>query len=72
MLSELLRRTVSQLEVNMNYKTILSGQTFVFDSVKEVLAKAGEQVGRCPLAGVAAQSDMKADSRKEVLCGYAR
>ena len=26
----------------MSYKTILSGQTFTFGSVKEVLAKAGE------------------------------
>ena len=39
----------------MKYKTILSGQTFVFDSVKEVLAKAGEHKSGDVLAGVAAQ-----------------
>ena len=40
----------------MKYKTILSGQTFVFDSVKEVLAKAGEHKSGDVLAGVAAVS----------------
>ena len=27
----------------MSYKTLLSGQSFTFDSVKEVLAKANEE-----------------------------
>ena len=35
----------------MNYKTTLSGQTFVFGSVKEVLAKAGEHKSGDVLAG---------------------
>lgn len=51
----------------MKYKTILSGQTFVFDSVKEVLAKAGEHKSGDVLAGVAAQSDIERIAAKEVL-----
>ena len=46
----------------MKYKTILSGQTFVFDSVKEILAKAGEHKSGDVLAGVAALRRMKARS----------
>ena len=51
------------------YKTILSGQTFTFDSVKEVLAKAGEHKSGDILAGVAAGSDIERIAAKEVLAG---
>ena len=37
----------------MGYHTILSGQRFTFDSVKEVMAKAGEHKSGDVLAGVA-------------------
>ena len=53
----------------MRYKTILSGQTFSFDSVKEVLAKAGEHKSGDILAGVAAGSDIERIAAKEVLSG---
>lgn len=53
----------------MGYKTILSGQTFTFDSVKEVLAKAGEHKSGDVLAGVAAESDLERIAAKEVLAG---
>ena len=51
----------------MNYKTTLSGQTFVFGSVKEVLAKAGEHKSGDVLAGVAAASDRERIAAKMVL-----
>lgn len=51
----------------MNYKTTLSGQAFVFDSVKEVLAKAGEHKSGDELAGVAAGSDRERIAAKMVL-----
>lgn len=51
----------------MDYKTNLSGQIFRFDSVKEVLAKAGEHKSGDVLAGVAAKSDMERIAAKEVL-----
>lgn len=51
----------------MSYKTILSGQTFTFGSVKEVLAKAGEHKSGDVLAGVAARSDIERVAAKEVL-----
>lgn len=51
----------------MKYKTILSGQTFAFDSVKEVLAKAGEHKSGDILAGVAARSDIERIAAKDVL-----
>ena len=38
----------------MSYKTLLSGQIFTFDSVKEVLAKANVEKSGDILAGVAA------------------
>ena len=53
----------------MGYKTMLSGQTFEFDSVKEVLAKAGEYKSGDVLAGVAAGSDIERIAAKEVLAG---
>ena len=43
----------------MSYRVLLSGQNFVFDSVKEVLAKANEEKSGDTLAGVAARSDME-------------
>lgn len=53
----------------MRYRTKLSGQVFSFDSVKEVLAKAGEFKSGDVLAGVAAESDMERIGAKEVLSG---
>ncbi len=51
----------------MSYKTLLSGQYFTFDSVKEVLAKANEEKSGDILAGVAAKSDIERIAAKEVL-----
>jgi ethanolamine ammonia-lyase large subunit len=53
----------------MAYKTILSGQTFSFSSVKEVLAKANEEKSGDKLAGIAAASDIERVAAKEVLAG---
>ena len=44
----------------MSYKTLLSGQVFTFDSVKEVLAKANEEKSGDILAGIAAKSGWSA------------
>lgn len=49
------------------YRTLLSGQQFTFDSVKEVLAKANEEKSGDILAGVAAKSDIERVAAKEVL-----
>ncbi|MDD3947491.1 MAG: ethanolamine ammonia-lyase subunit EutB [Clostridia bacterium] len=51
----------------MAYKTMLSGQTFTFDSVKEVLGKANEEKSGDRLAGVAASSERERVAAKEVL-----
>ena len=51
----------------MKYSTILSGQSFVFNSVKEVLAKAGEHKSGDVLAGIAAKSDIERIAAKDVL-----
>jgi len=51
----------------MSYKTLLSGQVFTFDSVKEVLAKANEEKSGDILAGVAARSGIERIAAKEVL-----
>lgn len=51
----------------MSYKTILSGQTFTFDSVKEVLGKANEEKSGDKLAGGGANSDIERVAAKEVL-----
>ncbi|MBR5620535.1 MAG: ethanolamine ammonia-lyase subunit EutB [Clostridia bacterium] len=51
----------------MLYRTLLSGQQFTFDSVKEVLAKANEEKSGDILAGVAARSDIERVAAKEVL-----
>lgn len=53
----------------MSYKTLLSGQYFTFDSVKEVLAKANEEKSGDVLAGIAACSDIERVAAKEVLAG---
>ena len=51
----------------MAYRTLLGGQIFRFDSVKEVLAKANEEKSGDILAGVAASSDLERVAAKEVL-----
>lgn len=51
----------------MAYKTLLSGQTFTFDTVKEVLAKANEEKSGDILAGIAASSGLERIAAKEVL-----
>ncbi|MCR5485410.1 MAG: ethanolamine ammonia-lyase subunit EutB [Clostridiales bacterium] len=51
----------------MSYRTLLSGQMFTFDSVKEVLAKANEEKSGDILAGVAATSAMERVAAKIVL-----
>ena len=51
----------------MSYRVLLSGDNFVFDSVKEVLAKANEEKSGDILAGVAARSDMERIAAKEAL-----
>ncbi len=51
----------------MSYKTLLSGQVFTFDSVKEVLAKANEEKSGDILAGIAARSGLERIAAKEVL-----
>ncbi len=53
----------------MNYKTTLSGQVFTFDSVKEVLAKAGEHKSGDVLAGIGAEMELERIAAKEVLAG---
>lgn len=57
-------------EVNtIAYRMILAGQTFVFDTVKEVLAKANEEKSGDILAGIAAESDRERIAAKEALAG---
>lgn len=51
----------------MAYRTTLSGQTFVFDDVKTVLARANEEKSGDILAGVAARSEIERLAAKEVL-----
>ncbi len=51
----------------MRLQTVLSGQTFAFGSVKEVLAKANEEKSGDILAGVAAASGLERIAAKEVL-----
>ena len=51
----------------MGYQTMLFGHTYVFDSVKEVLAKANELKSGDVLAGLAAGSDLERIAAKEVL-----
>ena len=51
----------------MAYETLLGGQMFTFDSVKEVMAKANEEKSGDILAGVAASSDLERIAAKEVL-----
>lgn len=53
----------------MAYRTMLAGQTFVFDTVKEVLAKANEEKSGDILAGIAAESDRERIAAKETLAG---
>ena len=47
--------------------TVLSGQAFIFRSLKEVLAKANELKSGDVLAGVAASSDLERIAAKEVV-----
>ena len=51
----------------MKLSTTLSGKSFSFSSVKEVLAKANELKSGDTLAGVAASSDLERVAAKEVL-----
>jgi len=51
----------------MNLTTVLSGKTFAFSSVREVLAKANEEKSGDLLAGIAAQSDLERVAAKVVL-----
>ncbi|HIR27842.1 MAG TPA: ethanolamine ammonia-lyase subunit EutB [Candidatus Choladousia intestinigallinarum] len=51
------------------YKTSLSGQTYEFRSVKEVLAKAGEYKSGDVLAGIGANTDTERIAAKEILAG---
>lgn len=51
----------------MKLCTVLSGKTFSFKSIKEVLAKANEQKSGDVLAGIAAGSDLERIAAKEVL-----
>lgn len=51
----------------MILKTMLTGQVYAFDSVKEVLAKANEEKSGDQLAGVAAQSAQERVAAKIVL-----
>ena len=51
----------------MKLSTVLSGHTFQFRSLKEVLAKANELKSGDVLAGIAASSDLERIAAKEVL-----
>ncbi|MCR4804040.1 MAG: ethanolamine ammonia-lyase subunit EutB [Clostridia bacterium] len=51
----------------MNLSTTLSGKTYAFRSVKEVLAKANEQKSGDQLAGIAAESALERVAAKYVL-----
>lgn len=53
----------------MKLCTVLSGKTFSFKNIKEVLAKANEQKSGDVLAGIAAGSDIERIAAKEVLSG---
>lgn len=53
----------------MGYRTMLSGQTFTFDSVREVLAKASEHKSGDVLAGIGADTELERIAAKEVLAG---
>ena len=51
----------------MSYSITLSGKSFTFRDVKDVLAKANEQKSGDMLAGIAAESDLERIAAKEVL-----
>ncbi len=51
----------------MSYSQTCQGQTFVFGSVKEVLAKANEEKSGDKLAGIAAASELERVAAKAVL-----
>ena len=51
----------------MSYTISLSGKSFTFKDVKEVLAKANEVKSGDTLAGIAAESDLERIAAKEVL-----
>ena len=51
----------------MAYRTTLSGQTFVFDDVKTVLARANEEKSGDILAGVGERPDTQKVDHKEGL-----
>jgi ethanolamine ammonia-lyase large subunit len=51
----------------MQLKSTLFGQTYCFDTVKEVLAKANERKSGDALAGISASSDLERVAAKETL-----
>jgi len=51
----------------LSYQSTLFGNTYVFNSVKEVLAKANEKKSGDILAGIAASSDIERIAAKDVL-----
>ena len=51
----------------MKLSTVLAGHTFIFRSVKEVMAKANELKSGDVLAQIAATSDLERIAAKEVL-----
>ena len=51
----------------MTLKTVLSGHTYEFKDVKDVLARANEQKSGDAMAGLAARSDSERIAAKEVL-----
>ena len=51
----------------MNLKTTLFGHTYVFQSIKEVLAKANEEKSGDKLAGIAAENAEERVAAKVVL-----
>lgn len=51
----------------MELKTMLYGETYSFNNIKEVLAKANEKKSGDTLAGVGAQSDLERVAAKVVL-----
>ena len=53
----------------MELKTTLAGKTFVFGSIKEVLAKANEEKSGDVLAGVAAGSGVAVAPGADVVTG---
>ena len=56
----------------MKLATVLSGQAFIFRSLKEVLAKANELKSGDVLAGVAASSDLERIAQSAAFIRFAQ